>query len=155
MIVPHDTRLAPALLALISKPRIFGSGGPECTFAEKIVMMPNSYQPNDYMQSNMESISRGPQPRSDIQATSQIGEGAFVYVNFNSYQKIEPVLFNAWYLPPTTITTPQSAMLSNPRRMIEIFGARLLIRNPENKKPRFLGARSLALGADLAPKHRS
>ena len=75
----------------------FGRGGPDCTFAEKIVMMPNSYQPNDYLQSSIESMSRRPQPRSEIQATHQIPDSAFVYVNFNSYQKIEPVLFNAWY----------------------------------------------------------
>ena len=32
----------------------------------------------------------------DIQASGALGEGAFVYVNFNSVQKIEPALFAAW-----------------------------------------------------------
>ncbi len=34
--------------------------------------------------------------RAQVVASHPLPENAFVYVNFNSYQKIEPQLFQAW-----------------------------------------------------------
>jgi len=67
-----------------------------CLYSEKMLYMPNSYQLNDHKQSHHAVVESPPQPRAEITASGPLPEGAFVYVNFNSYQKIEPELFKAW-----------------------------------------------------------
>ena len=70
--------------------------GDACLYHEKMVLLPNSYQMNDHKQAHYHILETGPSPRHHIHASTPVGEDMFVYVNFNSYQKIEPALFAAW-----------------------------------------------------------
>ncbi len=67
-----------------------------CLYQEKMIYMPHSYQMNDHKQAHYSILESGPSPREHIHASTPVEEGSFVYVNFNSYQKIEPALFRTW-----------------------------------------------------------
>jgi predicted O-linked N-acetylglucosamine transferase (SPINDLY family) len=77
-------RLAPVQVAWLGFP---GSMG-HCTFDEKLVWMPHSYQPND----NQRAIH----PDKASRAEHGLPEDGFVFCTFNHTYKISPAEFDIW-----------------------------------------------------------
>ena len=61
-----------------------------------------------------------PQPRAEIEASGALPDGAFIFVNFNSFQKIEPELFDAWCQIVAQARRPSQPFLMNDVSMFSL-----------------------------------
>ncbi len=72
---------------MIGDPIVFGDGAAE-QFTERLVVLPDTYQPNDSRQ----AIASPPPTRSEV----GLPPGSFVYCCFNFPQKLSPDMFDRW-----------------------------------------------------------
>ena len=72
---------------MIGDPIVFGNGAAE-HFTERLVVLPDTYQPNDSRQ----AIASPPPTRSEV----GLPASGFVYCCFNSPRKIAPAMFDCW-----------------------------------------------------------
>ncbi|DBA00316.1 TPA: hypothetical protein N0F65_001511 [Lagenidium giganteum] len=64
-------------------------------FTEKLVLLPHSYQVNNYAHVRQPTITMGSH-NEESESFGELAQDAFVFVNFNKIDKIDPFVFALW-----------------------------------------------------------
>ena len=80
--------MGPNLMDYIVADQVLIPEDHQAGYGEKIIYMPNSYQPNDRLRKVPQSATS--------RAAHGLPETGFVYCNFNATQKLNPAVFSVW-----------------------------------------------------------